>query len=62
VEAPLMPLWQRSNRRNGTVFVAPLAAGVLIVLLAFLVISGHRPEFRGLVHPSAEGLIAIAPS
>jgi hypothetical protein len=62
VEAPLMPSSQRSSRRYGTVIVAPLAAGVLIVLLVFLVISGHRPEFRGLVHPSAKGLIAIAPS
>jgi hypothetical protein len=61
VEAPLMPSWQRSSRRNWTVIAAPLAAGVLIVLLVFLAISGHRPEFRGLVHPSAKGLIVIAP-
>jgi Domain of unknown function (DUF4340) len=62
VEAPLMPSPTRLRGRNGTLIVAPLAAGVLIVLLALLVISGHRPEFRGLVYPSAKGLIAIAPS
>jgi hypothetical protein len=62
VETPLMPSPPPLRRRNGTLIVAPLAAGVLIVLLLFLAISGHWPEFGGLVQPSAKGLIAITPS
>jgi len=57
-----MPSWQRLRRRNGTFIVAPLAAGILVALLVALVISGHRPEFRGLLHYSPNGLIAVAPS
>jgi Domain of unknown function (DUF4340) len=62
VEAPLMWSRQRFRGGSGTFIVAPLAAGVLIVLLIALVISGHGPEFRGVVHYSANGLVAVAPS
>ncbi len=51
------------RRRSGTFLVATAAAGLLIALIAALVISGHAPEFRGLVRFSADkGLVAVAPS
>jgi hypothetical protein len=68
VEAALMPSPQPSVRlalrkRSTTLLLAALAAGLLIALLAALVISGHSPEFRGLVHfAPKKGLIAIPPA
>jgi acylphosphatase len=68
VEAALMSSPQPSagialRKRAGTLLLAALAAGLLVALLAALVISGHSPEFRGLVRFSAnKGLIAIAPA
>ena len=49
-------------KRPGARFLATLAAGVLIVLLAVLVVSGEWPEFRGLVHFAPDGLVATEPS
>ena len=49
-------------KRGGVVLFAPLAAGLLIVLLVVLVVSGHAPEFRGLVRFAPEGLVDVAPS
>ena len=49
-------------KRGGVVLFAPLAAGLLIVLLVVLVVSGHAPEFRGLVHFDPDGLVAAEPS
>jgi len=61
-----MPTWQRSSesfwrKRSQSLFFAPLAAALLIVVLAVLMISGGWPEFRGLVHFARnKGLIAAA--
>jgi len=41
---------------------APLAAALLIAILALFVFSGHAPEFRGLVPFSANGLVTSSPS
>lgn len=41
---------------------APLAAGVLLALLLVLVLSGHAPEFRGLVAFDPGGLVEIDPA
>ena len=49
-------------KRGGPFFLASLAAGLLIVLLIALVVSGHAPEFRGMVHFAPEGLIGAAPA
>ena len=49
-------------KRGGVVLFAPLAAGLLIILLVVLVVSGHAPEFRGLVHFDPDGLVAAEPS
>jgi hypothetical protein len=49
-------------KRGGVVLFAPLAAGLLIILLVVLVVSGHAPEFRGLVHFDPDGLVAPEPS
>jgi hypothetical protein len=51
------------RKRGGTLLLAALAAGLLLALLVALVVSGHSPEFRGLVQFSAnKGLIAIDPA
>jgi len=51
------------RRRSTALLLAALAAGLLIALLTALVISGHSPEFRGLVHFALKkGLIAISPA
>lgn len=49
-------------KRRGIVLLAPLAAGLLIVLLVVLLMSGHSPEFRGLVRFAPEGLVAAEPA
>ncbi len=41
---------------------APLAAGLLILVLLALTVSGHWPELRSMVRFTPMGLIAIAPS
>ena len=51
------------RRRGGAMrLVAPLAAALLIVLLAAITISGHWPELKQMVHFAAKGLVASAPS
>jgi len=51
------------RKRSGTLLLAALAAGLLLALLAALVVSGHSPEFRGLVQFSPnKGLIAVDPA
>jgi hypothetical protein len=66
VETALMPWTQPSTgqslpKRSGALVPAALAAGLLIALVAVLVISGHTPEFRGLVQFTPnKGLIAAA--
>jgi hypothetical protein len=62
VEAPLMPSWRPLSNGRGTFIFAPLVGGALIALVVALATSGHWPEFRGLVHSSANGLIAVAPA
>jgi hypothetical protein len=68
VEAALMaspqpPARMPLRKRGGALLLAVLAAGLLVALLAALVVSGHSPEFRGLVQFSPnKGLIAIAPA
>jgi hypothetical protein len=68
VEAALMaspqpPARLAWRKRSSTLLFAALAAALLIALLAALVISGHSPEFRGLVHfAPKKGLIALAPA
>jgi hypothetical protein len=62
VEAPLMPSWRPLSKGSGILVVAPLAAGALIALVLVLAMSGHWPEYRGLVHYSSNGLIAVTPS
>ena len=50
---------QSSPRRSGVLVPAGIAAGLLIALVAALMISGHAPEFRGLVQLTPDkGLIA----
>jgi hypothetical protein len=49
-------------KRSAMLLVAPLAAGLLIILLVVLVVSGHAPEFRGLVPFTPKGLITAVPS
>ncbi len=50
-------------RRVGAMrLVAPLAAALLIVLLAAIAISGHWPELQQMVRFSGKGLVASAPS
>jgi Domain of unknown function (DUF4340) len=49
-------------RKRGMFLVAPLAAGVLIMLLVGLVVSGHSPVSHSLVPFTPKGLIAAAPS
>jgi Domain of unknown function (DUF4340) len=59
VEAAMSP----SRRgRIVTSLMAPLAAGILIVLLFVLVISGHWPELRSMVPFAGKGLIELMPS
>jgi hypothetical protein len=59
-----MPTWQRSSeslrrKRSRSLLFAPLAAALLIAVLAALMISGGWPEFRGLVQfTPSKGLIA----
>ncbi len=51
------------GKRSAALLLAALAAALLIALLAALAISGHSPEFRGLVQFTPnKGLIAIAPA
>ena len=51
------------RRRGGAMrLVAPLAAALLIVLLAAITISGHWPELQQIVHFAGKGLVASAPS
>ena len=50
------------HRRDGMFLAAPLAAGVLILLLVALVVSGHSPVSHSLVQFTPKGLIAAAPS
>jgi len=53
----------RPRQRGGaTRLVAPLAAALLIALLAAITISGHWPELHQVVRFSGKGLVASAPS
>jgi hypothetical protein len=50
-------------RKRGAIrLLAPLAAALLVVLLAAITISGHWPELRQMVLFSGKGLVASAPS
>lgn len=52
-----------SRRRGATLAIAALVTCTLIALLGALVISGHRPEYRGLVSfASTKGVVASAPA
>ena len=49
------------SKRSGMLLPAGIAAGVMIVLVAALMISGHGPEFRGLVQFTPnKGLVAAS--
>ena len=51
------------RQRGGvTRLVAPLAAALLIVLLAAITISGHWPELQQMVRFAGKGLVASPPS
>jgi len=51
------------RQRGGAMrLVAPLAAALLIVLLAAITISGHWPELQQVVRFAGKGLVASAPS
>ena len=51
------------RQRGGAMrLAAPLAAALLIVLLAAITISGHWPELRQMVRFTGKGLVASAPS
>jgi len=50
-----------TSKRGRARLAAPLAAALLIVLLAAITISGHWPELRQMVPFTAKGLVAIAP-
>jgi hypothetical protein len=47
---------------GGLRLAAPLAAALLIALLAVITLSGHWPELRQLVPFTSKGLVAIPPS
>ena len=54
---------EEPRQRGGAMrLVAPLAAAVLIVLLAAITISGHWPELKQMVRFAGKGLVASAPS
>jgi hypothetical protein len=53
---------QTAVARGWTRLVAPLAAGLLILLLGVITLSGHWPELRQLVPFTAKGILALAPS
>jgi len=61
--SPRPPAGVAPRKRSGTLFLAALAAALLVALLAALVVSGRSPEFRGLVQFSPnKGLIATDPA
>jgi hypothetical protein len=59
VEAAVSPAAAVPSRMR---FAAPLAAALLIVLLAAITLSGHWPELRQMVPFTSKGLVAITPS
>jgi hypothetical protein len=59
VEAAVSPA---AAARGRTRLAAPLAAGILIVLLAAITLSGHWPQLRQLVPFAAKGIVALEPS
>jgi Domain of unknown function (DUF4340) len=52
----------KPRQRGATRLVAPLAAALLIVLLAAITISGHWPELQQMVRFAGKGLVASPPS
>ena len=51
------------RQRGGAMrLVAPLAAALLIILLALITISGHWPELQQMVHFTGKGLVSSEPS
>jgi len=59
VEAAVSPAAAAQSRMR---FAAPLAAALLIVLLAAITMSGHWPELRQMVPFTSKGLVTIVPS
>jgi uncharacterized membrane protein len=51
-----------AERRGAMRLAAPLAAALLIVLLAAITVSGHWPELKQMVRFAGKGLVATAPS
>jgi Domain of unknown function (DUF4340) len=67
VEAALMPAQPPSApsaRRwhNPAAVVAPLAGALLIALLAALALSGHSPDFKGLLKFTEAGIVTVEPA
>ena len=59
VEAAVSPAAAAQSRMR---FAAPLAAALLVVLLAAITMSGHWPELRQMVPFTSKGLVTITPS
>jgi hypothetical protein len=62
-EPPPSPRAQAgAGRSGGSRFTAPLAAALLVALLAAITLSGHWPELRQMVRFAPKGLVAMPPS
>jgi len=60
--SPLPPRRAGEGRGGGFRFAAPLAAALLVGLLAAITLSGHWPQLQQMVRFTSNGLVAIAPS